>query len=61
MTSTRLTNQEAVLSWKNKIVIPHAFRLSDEALTRLRGACNRVMERNTNIMTNWAQEPISKP
>ena len=58
MTSTGLTNQEVVLAQEDGIVIPHAFLLSDGALTRLRSACNRLIERNMEIMTTRAQEPI---
>ena len=61
MTSTRLTDQEVVLCRANGIGIPLGFKLPDEDLARLRSACNRLLERNTNTMTNQAWEPILKP
>ena len=61
MTSTRLTDQEVVLYRENGIVIPRGFKLPDEDLVRLRSAYNRLLELNTNTMTNRAWEPILKP
>ena len=61
MTSTRLTDQEVVLYRENGIVIPRGFKLPDEDLARLRSADNRLLERNTDTMTNRAWEPILKP
>ena len=54
MTSTRLTDQEVVLYRENGIVIPRGFKLPDEDLARLRSAYNRLLERNTDTMTNRA-------
>ena len=61
MTSTRLTDQEVVLYRENGIVIPRGFKLPDKDLARLRGADNRLLERNTDTITNRAWEPILKP
>ena len=61
MTSTRLTDQEVVLYRANGIVIPLGFKLHDEDLARLRSAYIRLLERNTNTMTNRAWEPILTP
>ena len=61
MTSTRLTDQEVVLYRKNGIVIPRSFKLPDDDLARLRSAYNRLLERNTDTMTNREWEPILKP
>ncbi len=61
MTSTRFTDQEVVLYRANGIGIPLGFKLPDEDLARLRSAYNRLLERNTNTMTNRAWEPILKP
>ena len=61
MTSTRFTDQEVVLYRANEIGIPLGFKLPDEDLARLHSAYNRLLERNTNTMTNQAWEPILKP
>ena len=61
MTSTRLTDQEIVLYRENGIVIPRGFKPPDEDLARLRGADKRLLECNTDTMTNRAREPILKP